>query len=592
LTTERVERRLAAVLAADVAGYSRLMGIDEEGTLARLKAVRKALVDPAIASHRGRIVKTTGDGMLVEFASAIDAARCAVEVQRGMAAQNADVAQDVRIEFRIGIHVGDIIFDENDIFGDGVNIAARLEGIAEPGGLCISSSAYEQVRGKVAVEFADLGEQKLKNIARPIRAFAVIPNGREVSTQGAGNQSPASASPLAILVLPFANIGNDPEQSYFADGVTESLTTDLSRISGAFVIARNTAFTFKDKAVDVKQVGRELNVRYVLEGSVQRGDNRLRLNVQLIETATGKHLWADRFDKPVTDLFEMQDEIVSRLANTLDGQLVVSEAQRVEHLLNPTAIDLYFQGRASLNKAQTPQSMAQARGFFERALVLDPNNIEALVGRATVDTIIGYAIMTDDRAVHLQAAEATSIKVLSMNPQHPTAHMALGAVQIATGRALQGIAECERVLALDHNLATAHALIGLAKHLLGRSAETEAHVNEALRLSPRDAFVPWWMNWLGFSKFHLKAYAEAANCFRKSIEHNRNNSWGHFGLACTLVGLGDLDGAKAALREGLALDRDFTLQRLRANLVNISPVSLEGRNRFLESMRLAGTPEG
>ena len=263
---ERVERRLAAVLAADVAGYSRLMGIDEEGTLARLKAVRKSLVDPTIAAHRGRIVKTTGDGMLVEFASAVDAVRGAVEVQRGMAEQNASVPQDVRIEFRVGIHVGDIIIDDNDIFGDGVNVAARLEGIAEPGGICISASAHDHVRGKVAVEFADLGEQSLKNIGRPVRAYAAV---RERGTQGS-NTAPSSPSAprLSIVVLPFVNIGGDPEQDYFVDGVTESLTTDLSRISGSFVIARNTAFTFKNKAIDVKKIGRELNVRYVLEGSV------------------------------------------------------------------------------------------------------------------------------------------------------------------------------------------------------------------------------------------------------------------------------------------------------------------------------------
>ena len=585
-----MERRLAAVLAADVAGYSRLMGADEEGTLARLKAARKTLVDPAIASHRGRIVKTTGDGMLVEFASAVDAVRSAVDVQRAIAAQNADVPQDVRIEFRIGIHVGDIIIDDNDIFGDGVNIAARLEGIAEPGGICISAAACDQVRGKVSVDFADLGDQNLKNIARPIRVFAVVHGEQGVITQNTGRQPRVQAAPWSILVLPFGGIGNDPDQSYFVDGVTESLTTDLSRIPGSFVIARNTAFTLKDKAIDVKQIGRDLNVRYVLEGSVQRGNTRLRVNVQLIEAETGKHLWAERFDKPIADLFEMQDEIVSRLANTLDAQLVVAEARRGEHLINPSAIDFYFRGRAALNKAQTPQSMMEAKAFFENALTLDPKNIEALVGRAMVDTIIGYALMTDDHTVHLAAAETAVAQVLSMSPDHAVAHATLGAVQIETNRIVQGIAECQRALELDHNFVTAHALIGLGKHYLGRHTETEAHVAEAIRLSPRDPFLPWWMNWLGSSKVHLASYSEAVSCFRRSIEANRNNSWGHLGLAASLVLSGGLDEAKAAMQQALALDPRLTLERLRSRPQR-DPALLEGRERYLGALRVAGMPE-
>ena len=312
----RVGRRLAAIVAADVAGYSRLMGLDEVGTARTLREHRK-VTDALVAKHGGRLVKTTGDGVLLEFPSVVDAVECAVAVQAVMAERNEGVPQDRRMLFRIGINLGDILIEGDDILGDGVNVAARLEGIAEPGGICISSSAYDQVRGKVAVEFTDLGEQTLKNIARPIRAYAVGLSANAHQTA----PLPSSAPRLSIVVLPFANIGGDPEQEYFVDGVTESLTTDLSRISGAFVIARNTAFTFKGKAVDVKKLGRELNVRYVLEGSVQRGGNRLRVNVQLIDAETGNHLWAERFDKPVADLFDMQDEIVSRLANTLNAQL-------------------------------------------------------------------------------------------------------------------------------------------------------------------------------------------------------------------------------------------------------------------------------
>ena len=379
LTGERVERRLAAVLAADVAGYSRLMGADEEGTLARLKAVRKALVDPTIAAHRGRIVKTTGDGMLVEFASAVDAVRSAVEVQRNMTEQNATVPQDTRIEFRIGIHVGDIIIDDKDIFGDGVNIAARLEGIAEAGGVCISDDAYRQVRGKVDLFYDDLGPQTLKNIAEPMRAWRVQvgtspppalrrgASATSIAVLPYGGASPGlpSTPRLSIVVLPFASIGGDPEQDYFADGVTESLTTDLSRISGSFVIARNSAFSYKGKSPDVRQVGRELNVRYVLEGSVQRSGNRLRVNVQLIDAGTGNHIWAERFDKPVADLFDMQDEIVSRLANTLNAQLNDAEARRAESSTNPDAMDLYFQGRVFMNKGVNPNTMRKRAAFLD-----------------------------------------------------------------------------------------------------------------------------------------------------------------------------------------------------------------------------------
>src|SRR5216684_458391 len=312
---------------------------DEEATHAKLTALLADAVEPSIAQHSGRVVKNTGDGLLAEFRSAVEAVRAAMQFQESVHDLTIGDAEDKRLAFRVGINIGDVIVEAHDIFGDGVNVAARLEGIAEPGGICISSSAYEQVRGKVSVEFTDLGEQTLKNIARPIRAYAVGPSANAHQS----TPLPSSAPRLSIVVLPFANLSGDPEQDYFVDGVTESLTTDLSRISGAFVIARNTAFTFKGKAVDVKKLGRELNVRYVLEGSVQHGGNRLRVNVQLIDAETGNHLWAERFDKPVADLFDMQDEIVSRLANPLDAELIAAEARRAERSRHPDATDLNFQ---------------------------------------------------------------------------------------------------------------------------------------------------------------------------------------------------------------------------------------------------------
>jgi TolB-like protein/class 3 adenylate cyclase len=398
----RVERRLAAVLAADVAGYSRLMGADEVGTLAALRAIRCEIVDPAITEHKGRIVKTTGDGMLVEFASAVDAVSCAMTVQEKMGERGGNSTP--AIIFRIGINVGDIIIEGDDIFGDGVNIAARLESIAEPGGICVSASVYDQVQGKISVEFADRGEQKLKNIARPIRAYSAGHSNAGPGRQIDQNER-LSTPQLSVVVLPFANIGGEAEQEHFADGITESLTTDLSLISGFFVIARNTASTFKGKSIDVKQVGRELNVKYVLEGSVQRGGARLRLNAQLIDVETGKHVWAERFDKPVADLLDMQDEIVSRLANSLRVKIIDAEAQKLEKVQNPSSTELHIQGWALVNSKTTPEAVLKAGEYFERALAIDPDNVEALVGRATVHTIIGAAIMGNDSAAHFAKAE-------------------------------------------------------------------------------------------------------------------------------------------------------------------------------------------
>ena len=360
----RVERKLSAILAADVAGYSRLMHDDEEATHTRLTALLTGSVSPVITEHGGRIVKNTGDGFLAEFPSTVEAVRAAVQFQARIAKLTLNEAEERRIAFRVGVNIGDVIVEPHYIFGDGVNVAARLESIAEPGGICISSAAYDQVRGKVRVEFADMGEQNLKNIARPVRAYAVVWDGPSAATQ-ALRVRPSSLSPprLSIVVLPFVNLSGDAEQDYFVDGVTESLTTDLSRIGGSFVIARNTAFSFKGHTFDVRQVGRELNVRYVLEGSVQRGGQRLRVNVQLVDTETGNNLWAERFEKPVTDLFDMQDEIVSQLANTLNAQLIAAEARRAERSLNPNALDLYFQGMACWNKRWTPAYSTHARSF-------------------------------------------------------------------------------------------------------------------------------------------------------------------------------------------------------------------------------------
>ena len=586
----RVERRLSAILAADVAGYSRLMHNDEEATHARLTMLLADAVEPSIAQHGGRVVKNTGDGILAEFRSAVEAVRAATQFQERVHDLTIGDAEDKRLAFRVGINIGDVIVEAHDIFGDGVNIAARLEGIAEPGGICISSSAYDQVLGKVAVEFKDMGEQSLKNIARAVHVYAVVPNGSGGATRtGGATPSSHSAPRLSIVVLPFANLGGNSEQDYFVDGITESLTTDLSRINGSFVIARNTAFAFKGKAIDVQKLGRELNVRYVLEGSVQRGGNRLRVNVQLIDVETGNHLWAERFDKPITDLFDMQDEIVSSLANALNAQLIEAEARRAERSLHPDAMDLSFQGSSCWHKGMTTEHMAQAREFFERALTLDPGNIEALVGMAAVDTARAFLIVKD-RDARFAAAEATLIKALSMSPEHARAHMFLGVVQIGTKRAAQGIRECERALALDRNLAEAHGIIGWAKVLIGRGAEAEAHIQDAFRLSPRDTGAFRWMHYAGFTKLVLGADAEAVGWLRRCLEANRNYPIAHFHLAAALALLGSLEEARDAVRAGLALDPTFTIRRMRGRMSD-DPTFRAGSERVREGMRMAGVPE-
>jgi len=589
---DRVERRLAAILMADVAAYSRLMHAHEEATHARVTALLTHTVLPVIAVHGGRLIKNTGDGFLAEFASAVDAVRAAMQFQDSVYRLAVGDAADQRILFRVGINVGDVIVGVDDIFGDGVNIAARLEGVAEPGGICLSASVYDQVYGKIGTEFADLGERRLKNIARPVRVYAIVPAGSSAARLVERAATHAPAPRLSIVVLPFINIGGGDEQEYFVDGVIESLTTDLSRIRGAFVIGRNTAFAYKGRSPDVRQLGRELNVRYVLQGSVQRNGSRLRINVQLTDAESGNHLWADRFDKPVANWFDMQDEMVSRLANALDAELVEAEAQRAGRARHPDAMDLYFQGRACWNRGMTPEHLAQARDFCERALALDPENVEAMVCWAMVVATVAGSFASDDRASQLVAAEALVIKALSIAPRHAGAHLALGAVQIFTNRAAQGIGECERALALDRNLADAHGCIGMAKYFVGRAEETEGHILEALRLSPRDIYAYRWMLFLGIAKAQLGADAEAIDWLRRSIEANRNFPMAHFHLAEALALSGDLEQARISAQAGLALQPDFTLRRYRINALSDNPAYLAGRERSCRGMRLAGVPEG
>jgi TolB-like protein/class 3 adenylate cyclase/Tfp pilus assembly protein PilF len=628
-------RKLAAILVADIVGYSRLAGADEDRILARLRTLRSDLIDPILAVHHGRVVKRTGDGAVVEFRSVVDAVRCAIEVQSGLAERNAGLPAEKRIEYRVGIHLGDVVEEaDGDLMGDGVNIAARLEGVAKPGTICLSEQAYWQVKGRLDLKVTDLGATQLKNIAEPIHVYSL-----EVGQPAQAKPAPSATTPdwakqlvskprslfaplaaaaallllavaggwyllngrapkpaevahLSIVVLPFANLSGDPAQEYFADGITENLTTDLSRLSGSFVIARNTAFTFKGKNLDAKEIGKELGVRYVLEGSVQRDQNQVRVNAQLIDAESGGHLWAERFDKPLSNLFGLQDDIVASLASQLGAELITDEARRAERTPNPDSMDLYFQGMAWFNKGRNVENMANARSFFERALALDPANLDAFLGTAAADvqTALGYFV--DDRAERLVEIEVNLNRVLSQSPNNARAHYLMCRVEVQTNRGAQGIAECERALALNPNLAAAHALIGLANMFDGHPEETERHVREALRVSPHDTDAYDWVAYIAYAKQRLGAYEDALGFFRQSMELNPNYATGRFLMAADLVELGRLDEARAEVQAGLALNPGFTIRRYSAGAQSDNPDFLKRRERIIEDLRKAGVPAG
>jgi TolB-like protein/Tfp pilus assembly protein PilF len=452
----------------------------------------------------------------------------------------------------------------------------------------------------------DSGEAQRLIRTAPRKGFRFIAAVRETGSTGASIEQPSGVSTplsaqtldakpprLSLVVLPFANIGGDPEQDYFVDGVTESLTTDLSRIRGSFVIGRHTAFAYKGKAVELKQIGRELNVRYVLEGSIQRSGNRMRVNTQLIDAESGSHLWAERFDKQVADLFEMQDEIVSRLANTLNTQLITAEARRAERAPSPDSMDSYFQGMAWYNKGFNLNNLVRAQTYFERAVAIDPDNVDALASNAVVDVQIvvsGWA--AHERAARFAAAEAAATKALYLAPDHAGAHWAISFVYGFTNRGERAIAECERALALDRNFARAHAIVGLHKLHLDRAEETEAHVFEAIRLSPRDALLNGWLANAGFAQDYLGRYEEAVAWQRRSIDANPNNPTAHLHLAIALAHLGRLEEARAAARVVLALAPHFTIASyLAANKFTDSPAHLAWRERQADGLRKAGLPE-
>jgi TolB-like protein/class 3 adenylate cyclase len=563
----RVERRLAAILAVDVAGYSRLMEGDEEGTLADLRAIRRELGDPKIAEHRGRIVKTTGDGLLAEFASVVDAMRCAVDVQRAMTERNTEIPPAKRIEFRVGIHQGDIIVDDGDIFGEGVNLAARLEGLAEPGGICISGRVHADVAGKLDVSFEDLGEQQVKNISRPVRVFRA-----QLGTRSApvAEKTPALALPdkPSIAVLPFQNMTGDPEQEYFVDGMVEEITTAISRLPWLFVIARNSSFTYKGKAVDVKQVGHELGVRYVLEGSVRKGGNRVRITGQLIDATTGNHIWADRFDGTLDDIFDLQDQIASNVAGAIEPKLRQSEIERASRkpTANLTAYDLYLRALAQTYR-YTEEGFAEAVALIRRALALDPSYAPAaaLVGWCrTVQRIQGWGSLSDEDLADAVRLARHGLEAVREDPD--TMWRAAHPLSALAGETATGVAILDRALTLNPNAASAWMVKGWIQALRNKPDEAIEACERALRLSPFDPLQ--CMNACGFALAHFAARRfEQAIVWADSALRDQPRVFTAIRVKIAACAhLGRLDQARAELGRMLALHPKLTIAAVRALL--------------------------
>jgi adenylate cyclase len=626
-------RKLAAILVADVVGYSRLAGADEDRILARLRTLRSDLIDPTIAVHHGRVVKRTGDGAIIEFRSVVDAVRCAIEIQNSMVERNAGLPEDRRIEFRVGIHLGDVVEeDDGDLMGDGVNIAARLEGIAAPGAICLSEDAYRQVKGRLDLAITDLGPTQLKNIAEPVRAYSLevgklaqakpapatkppapkkhsalaplaggiaallimiglgawyllfanrsttVATGAPASV-GANVIAPVEAARLSLVVLPFANLSNDPNQDYFADGITENLTTDLSRIRGSFVIARNTAFTFKGKSIDAKQIGKELGVRYVLEGSVQRDQGRVRVNVQLIDAASGAHLWADRFAEDVADLFKLQDEVVARLANSLGLELVKAEAKKSGHSNNANAIDLVMRGQAlKMTEFQQGNNAKEinhaARALFEQALAIDPNDPDALAGVARTYLSDYYfqwgTTATDYDAMIIGQAD----RAIALDSSNVWAHNEKSMYLNMSGRSNDGFRAADDGLAANLNSAMLHNARAYAEINLGRFDQAKADIYQAMRLSPRDPAIPLWRTNLADAEMGLGHFDVAIDLIRQAIEAGYRVSYTYKELAAAYALAGKLDDAKIALAEALRLSPKLTIKWVART--NPLPIVLEG----------------
>jgi adenylate cyclase len=573
--TGPAQRKLAAILAADVAGYSRLMGADEEGTLARLKALRAELIDPAIAEHRGRIVKTTGDGLLVEFQSVVDAMRCAMAWQSAMADRTQPA--ETRIEFRIGVNLGDVIIDGDDIFGDGVNIAARLEAMAEPGGICISRTVLTQTRGKLDFPVADLGEQALKNIAQPVHVFRVL--AQETAM-------PETALPLpekpSIAVLPFQNMSGDPEQEYFADGIAEDVITLLSKSRGLFVIARNSTFTYKGRAIDVKTVGRELGVRYVLEGSVRKAANRVRVTAQLIEAATGGHLWAERYDRDLTDIFAVQDEITASVSAAILPTMERSERERASRKPpdNLNAWECYHRGMWHFSKVEAADN-AKAIGFFERAIEFDPGFAAAHAAVAVAYSVeAGQFRPRRDRATLIPRATGHARRSIALDPTDALGHCALSGALLRVGRHQEGMAEADLAVSLEPNSALANFSQGFARTFGGRPREAIEPLKMAIRLSPADPMMAPFLHVLGRAYYWMGDYPAAENFARQVCQTYPSFRSAYRTLVAALGQTGQASEAQRVMAEAIErFGEDF-----RALMAPIDSIQTEDRAEDREHM--------
>ncbi len=620
-------RKLAAILVADVVGYSRFAGADEDRTLARLRGLRSDLIDPAIAAHHGRIVKRTGDGSIIEFRSVVDAVRCAIEIQNGLIERNAGVPEDRRIEFRFGIHVGDVVEEsDGDLMGDGVNIAARLEGVAKPGAICLSEDAYRQVKSRLDLKVSDLGETSLKNIAEPVRVYSLevgqsaqakpapsaMPADRTKSPASKGRLAfgllaaaiaallllaaasglfllagrsvkPAQAAHLSVVVLPFANLSGDPAQDYFADGVTENLTTDLSRIRNSFVIAPNTAFTYKGKAIDAKAIGKELTVRYVIEGSVQRDQNRVRVNVQLIDAESGADIWADRFEADRADLFKLQDRVVAQLANALRYELGMAEAAKAAGAQDPDAIDLAMRGWAVLPRSLPSKDQVDAaRPLFERALKIDPDNSEALAGKA-ITTLFEYIYAPRADTDYDAAVLGLVDRAIALDRGNIHAYLAKGLYLQMSGRPEDAVRALDAGLAIDPNAAGLLATRSTANDYLGRFEPAKSDIQQAMLLSPRDPAMGQWFNLRADPELGLGRFDEALEDAKKAIEGGHRVFYTYLNLAAAHAFKGEIDEAKAAMAQARSLKPDLSVKWL----VKHKPVL----QFAFDELRKAGLPE-
>lgn len=584
MVTDRVERRLTAILAADIAGYSRLMSVDEEGTLTQMKANRRELVDPKIEEHRGRLVKSAGDGLLVEFLSVMDAVRCAAEVQRGMLDRNADVPNDKRIEFRMGINVGDIIIDGGDIFGDGVNVAARLEGLADPGGLCVSGRVHEDVRGKLEITFADEGEHQLKNIAWPVRVYRA-----QFSTVTAAVR-PALTLPdkPSIAVLPFDNMSGEPDQDYLADGIVEAITAALSHIRSFFVIARNSTFTYKGHPTNVRDIGRELGVAYLLEGSVQKAGNRIRITVQLIETEGGAHVWSARYDGTIDDIFDLQDRITEQVAGALQPSIRIAEIERSRRK-RPQDLGAYDYAMRAMPHvwALEKEESAKALELLDKALACDPQYPLALSLAGWCHAQRSVYNWADDIAQSQAQALTLAERAAELSGDDPLVLAVLGTVHTfvrnhGTARVL-----LERALAIDPNAAWAWSRLGWLDNYSDRPERALEKFERALRLSPLDPMN--FNNYVGMASAHEVAQEndKAAALYRRALEERPHANWIYRNLASSLSGAGRMEEAKEAYVQMLRSYPELTVSRLRQAMV-FSAASLD---RMVDNLRKLGLPD-